>query len=314
MVPLLGVLLVAVVLGLTIATQIAEAASAPTAYTGEAGQLTTSSATLQGSVYPGDQATSYYFQYGPTAAYGSQTPAMTIGGGTQTLHVTAPVTGLAVYSTYYFRLVAVNASGTALGHYRAFMTKKVPLTFDLEALSDRDPFGQPFSVQGTLSGTGSAGHAIVLQANPFPYLAGFKAIGNPALTNADGGFSFSVPGLLENSQLRVETLETPPVNSHVIVELVQVRVTLNLRATGRPGYARLYGTVTPAQAGAVAGFQLLRRGRKPLGTGSTLVAGRGVSSHFGRVVRIRHAGLYRVHVVVASGAQVSSYSRVILIR
>jgi hypothetical protein len=40
----------------------------------------------------------------------------------------------------------------------------------------------------------------VLQANPFPYTAGFKTVGNPELTKATGGFSFPVVGLLENCE------------------------------------------------------------------------------------------------------------------
>ena len=42
---------------------------------------TSTSATLNGTVNPGGQATSIYFQYGPTNAYGSTTPNQNIGSG-----------------------------------------------------------------------------------------------------------------------------------------------------------------------------------------------------------------------------------------
>ena len=41
-------------------------------------------------------------------------------------------------------------------------------------------FGNPFFVEGTLSGTGAATHEVVLQANPFPYLGGFKTSATPS--------------------------------------------------------------------------------------------------------------------------------------
>jgi hypothetical protein len=310
-----GSLLAFAALAWSAGPQLADAASPPTASTGEATELMTSSATLKGSIYPGNQQTSYYFQYGQTSAYGAQTPTTSAGAGTQTIHVAALVTGLSVDTTYHFRLVAVNALGTKDGKDRTFTTRKIPLAFEVAATPSRDLFGTSFSVDGTLSGTGSAGHAVVLQANPFPYLAGFKNLGNPELTDASGSFSFAVPGLSQSTQLRVATLEMPPVNSRVIVELVAVQVTLHLHPTRRRGYPRLYGTVTPAELGALVDFQLLRPGRRPVTVGSTIITGgTRTVSRFSRVVRIHRAGLYRAFVYMTNGAQVSNQSRAILIR
>ena len=309
-----GPSLLGAMLALTAGSQLAQAASLPSAYTGEAAQVSISSATLMGSVVPGNQTTSYYFQYGTTASYEAQTPVTQAGGGTQSIHVSAPVTGLSVYTTYHYRLVAVNSSGSRSGQDHTFTTRKIPLTFSVAPGPIQDPFGSPFTVTGTLSGTASANHAVVLQANPFPFLAGFKAIGAPQLTSASGAFSFPVVGLTENTQLRVATLDTPPVYSRVMVARVAVRVTLHLRSSGRRGFARLYGTVTPEERGSIVVFQMLRPGRRPLRVASALLT-RGTStlSRFSRVVRIRHAGFYRAVVFVASGAQVSNHSRVILI-
>jgi hypothetical protein len=309
-----GLSLLSAMLALTAGPQLAQAASLPSAYTGEAAQLTTSSATLNGSVQPGNQTTSYYFQYGTTTNYEAQTPVTQAGSGTQSIHVSAPVTGLSVYTAYHFRLVAINPSGSRSGQDRTFTTKKIPLTFSVAAGPIVDPFASPFTVTGTLSGTGSANRAVVLQANPFPFLGGFKAIGEPQLTSASGAFSFPEAGLLKNTQLRVATVETPPVYSRVVVVRVAVRVTLHLRSAGRRGFARLYGTVTPGERGSIVVFQMLRPGRRPLGVGSTLIT-RGTSSlsRFTKLLRIRRAGFYRAVVFVASGAQVSNHSRAVLI-
>jgi hypothetical protein len=293
----------------------AAGAGQPTAHTGEPGQLTVSSATLKGSVYPGGMAVSYRFEYGLTTAYGAQTATTPVPAGTQTIHVEVPVTGLAAGTTYHERLVVLSPAGTIDGSDRTFVTKKVPLTFPTLRIPHRVPFERPFSVTGTLSGTESANRPVVLQVNPFPFLGGFRNAGSAHVTGPDGSFAFRVAGLSENTQLRVSTVGPQPVVSHVTAALVMVRVTLHVRSTGRPGFARVFGTVTPAQPGAAVELQLLRRGRKPMGVGSTPVLRGGViTASFGRVLRIHKAGLYRAYVHVSSGKQVSSASPPVLIR
>jgi hypothetical protein len=83
----------------------------------------------------------------------------------------------------------------------------------------------------------------------------------------------------------------------------------------RRGYVRLYGTVAPAQVGALVGFQLLRPGKSVNEGGTAVTAGTASVSRFRAVVRLRHRGLYRALVEVTSdGGHVSNYSEPILIR
>ena len=293
----------------------AAASAPPTVRTGEAGSLTDSAVTLHGSIFPANQVTSYYFQYGPTLAYGSQAPGAGPVSGTQTVFVSAPIGGLPPFTTYHYRLVASNSTGTAYGQDKAFTTRRIPLTFTLAPRVSRVLADKPFVVSGQLQGTGSAGHPIVLQANPFPYLAGFQDLGSVTTTDVNGAFSLPVSGLTQNTQLRVAAPGLPPATSVVTVALVAVRVTLHVHAGGRPGYLRLSGTVTPAEPGARVNFRLKRGGRAlvNVGTTPTKLAG-ATSSRFDRVLRIRHAGLYDAYVQVSSGAQVSNGSRYVLIR
>ncbi len=292
------------------------ATQAPGVATGATTNITPSTATLGGEVNPHGQETSFYFEYGQTASYGSQTVPATAGNGSQTHGVTTPVGGLLAGTVYHYRLVAVNSTGTTLGKDRSFTTKKIPLTLKVSATPSSVVFGSPVTVSGTLAGTGSANHQIVLLANTFPFLAGFKNLEAPLLTDANGAFSFSVKGLTQNTQLRVSTLEVPPAISGVIVERVAVRVTLHVRPTTRHGIVRLYGAVAPAQVVAPVSFQLIRPGHKPLTVAATNVkkASGGVS-RFESLVPIRHGGgLYRAAVQVLSGAQVSGQSRTVSIR
>jgi hypothetical protein len=296
--------------------QASAATPAPTATTSSVSNVSYSSATLYGYVNAQGQATNYYFEYGTTTAYGTQSPLSPAGSATSTTKVSQAVTGLQAATKYHYRLVAVGPGGTVAGGDRSFTTAKIPLSLALVSTPNPVVFGSPFYVEGTLSGTGGANHAIVLQANAFPYVSGFKTVGNPELTNSTGGFSFPYLGLTENAQLRVVTLGLPVVISPVVLENVAVRTTVHVRAAKRRGYVRLYGTVTPAEPGAQVGFQLLKPGHASINQGGTPVkAATTTSSTFSGFMRLSHPGLYRVLIKVTNdGAHVSNYSAPILIR
>jgi len=78
--------------------------------------VTATSAALQAGVYPNGEATSYYWQYGTTAAYGSQTAAVSVPAGTSAVSASGALASLAPSTTYHYRLVASNASGTSYGY------------------------------------------------------------------------------------------------------------------------------------------------------------------------------------------------------
>jgi hypothetical protein len=83
--------------------------------------ITASSATLKGVVLPHGGAT-YYFEYGPSAAYGAQTPQAAVDSQGSAQPVSAAVTGLSGSTTYHYRLVATNDQGTARGPDKTFTT------------------------------------------------------------------------------------------------------------------------------------------------------------------------------------------------
>jgi hypothetical protein len=293
----------------------AVASPAPTVTTGGVSSVAYSSAILYGNVNAHGLLTNYSFQYGPTGAYGAQSPLAPAGNGTSSVKVSQAIVGLQAGTTYHYRIVASGPGGTVKGAGRTFKTPKVPLTVQLAGVPNPVVFGNPFVVEGTLSGTGASTHAIVLQANPFPYLGGFRTVGSPELTSSTGAFSFPFAGLLENTQLRVVTVGAPVVVSPTVVENVAVRVTVHVRRAHRRGYVRLYGTVTPAQVGALVGFQRLIPGGRTVNEGGTSVrAGTAAVSSFNGALRVRRRGLYRVLIKVSDGAYVSAYSTPVLVR
>jgi hypothetical protein len=291
----------------------AQAASPPSALTGPATQVSYSLATLTGTVFPRASNTSYYFQYGPTRAYGGQTGVGDVGANVRLLNVRISVAGLQPVTRYHYRLVAVNAAGAITGADRTFTTARVPLSLQILATPNPVLFGGAVTVQGTLSGTGNAGRAVVLQANPFPYTPGFANIGNPELTTATGSFSFPVLGLTQATQFRVLTTTRAPVVSPVALEQVAVQIVAHVGRVRRRHHARIYGIVTPSVPGMQVGIMRLTHGRDVLASGTVLRPRNATSSSFSRVVPVRR-GLYRVLVRVTNGAQVSNYSRPLLIR
>lgn len=306
--------LIAFAFALALPTSGALAASAPGVSTSSASGITFSSAILSGSVNPNGQITNYVFQYGTTTGYGGQTPLGPAGNGTISIRLTQSVAALQPGTTYHYRIVAVSSAGTSNGKDRTFKTASIPLAVQIAGVPNPVVFGNPFVVEGNLSGTGAANHEVVLQANQFPYLGGFHTVGNPELTNGTGGFSFPYVGLLDNAQLRVVTVGKPEVSSPVIVEGVAVRVSFHAHRTRRRGQVRLYGTVAPAEVGALVGFQLLRPGRSVNEGGTVVKSATPTVSRFSRVVRVRHPGLYRALVRVTDGAHVSNYSAPIFVR
>lgn len=82
----------------------------PGVSTGPATQVAKNSATLTAEVSPNKQATTYYFQYGPSPAYGSQTIAATVPAGTVPVTVTASVQGLEAQTIFHYRIVALHGN------------------------------------------------------------------------------------------------------------------------------------------------------------------------------------------------------------
>ena len=84
-------------------------------------------ATLNGGVNPhGTSVSDCRFEYGPTTTYGSSTSCAAMpGAGTGVVAVSATVGSLSPGTTYHFRLVATNASGTTQGLDETFSTASI---------------------------------------------------------------------------------------------------------------------------------------------------------------------------------------------
>jgi hypothetical protein len=90
-------------------------------------EMTDTSARLVGTIDPKHSSTGYVFEYGTTPALGSSTAPLAIGSGSEPLTISQVVSGLAKDTTYYFRLVATNATGTTTSSGHTLHTRAIPL-------------------------------------------------------------------------------------------------------------------------------------------------------------------------------------------
>jgi hypothetical protein len=181
-------------------------ASLPVAATLAASGATTSGAVLNGVIVPNGSATSYWFEYGTTTAYGMRTATNTLAAGFSSIPVSAVIGGLQIASSYHFRIVAANAYGVVSGSDQSFTSlafQGVPpvpsLANGVPAWGDYDNDGLPDLL---LVGNDIAGTPARIWRNNG---SGFTNIGLalPAVTRAaaawgdydnDGRLDFAISG------------------------------------------------------------------------------------------------------------------------
>lgn len=140
---LVGILAVSAVAG-----GVAQAAASPTVTTGGTSAVGQHSAVLHGTINPNGATTSYFFQWGLTSSYGSNSSAHSAGSGTKAVAIEATATQLTPGTTYHYRLVAINHSGTSVGADRTFRTAGHP-----PAAATTGPVTELNSSGATLTGT-----------------------------------------------------------------------------------------------------------------------------------------------------------------
>ena len=140
----------------------------PVVTTGVSSGVRENVATVAGSVNPAGNATTYWFEYGTTDSYGSQTTEEPAGSGIAESGVTRDLTGLTPGTMYHYRLAAKHGSGGPVyGQDRTFTTTggeppvdKPPLaTFSFKAQKLAKALAKGFK---GVAGTNEAGTATLV--------------------------------------------------------------------------------------------------------------------------------------------------------
>jgi hypothetical protein len=306
-----ALVLSAVVVGLLVPAS--ALAARPAVTTGGAANVTFNSAQVNGRVDPNNEATTYYVQYGTTIAFGTETAPVAAGGGANPRSVAVALGGLAPQTRYYYRYVARNNSGTALGKRRSFTTRRQPLGVTLTASPNPVKFSDSATtLTGTLTGTDNANRRVVLQVSAWPYTAGFSNFGNEQVTNSTGGFSFPILSVGANTQVRVLMPQRPAVQSPIVTIGVKPSVSTKVsdKRVKRGKRTRFSGTVKPAGSGAQIAFQK-KRGSRWITVGGTIVRSGG---RYSKRLKINRGGRFRVWTGVPSGQYASTAGRTVKIR
>jgi hypothetical protein len=116
---------------------------APVVVTGGASGVSVGAVTLAGSIDPQGFEAGYYFQYGPSTAYGSRWPSLnvTLGALSGPQSVLSFLEGLQPGTLYHYRLLATNPGGTTYGADQTFQTPEYPASTIQEAPVLKTPLG-----------------------------------------------------------------------------------------------------------------------------------------------------------------------------
>jgi len=148
--------------------------------TGEsAAALTSTAATLHAQVNPNYQETTYSFEYATNEALTGATAIEGEGplpAEFAELPVNAPLTALLPGTTYYFRVIAKNATGTTEGPVEHFITTDTPSTVTGEAQNITQTSA---TLAGTVDTSGAASTYRFAYADQADYEAAIAASANP---------------------------------------------------------------------------------------------------------------------------------------
>jgi hypothetical protein len=301
----------------------ANAAGPPAATTGAATAIGSTSATLNGTVSPNKQSTTFRFQYGTMTAYGA-----TAGGGTVNGNagksVSAAISGLTPKTLYHFRLTATNTSGQSMGQDMTFTTAAAgppPASKNavgIAAVPGTVTYGRSAVISGRVTGPKSGGVQVVLQAQPYPFTAPFKATGAVTSAASNGQYSFTVaPRLRTRYQVVAKT--APPVTSVAVAISVRYAVSFSVShaIVHRGALVRYFGSVRPAANGRTVYIQR-RSSTGAYHTVAKTVLLRTTSStrsSYSKRLRIFATGIYRIRILGhAAYSTANSSSRRITVR
>jgi len=149
--------------------------------------LTSSGATLNGSVNANNESAAVTFEYGPTLAYGTSkagTPSPVTGSVATA--VSSSLTGLLPNTTYHFRVNANTAAGIAHGSDLTFTTDAVPATVVTDAATN-------LSISSAqLNGTVTANYASTTVTFEWGLTAAYGNTISAVPSSVDGGVATAV--------------------------------------------------------------------------------------------------------------------------
>jgi len=182
--------------------------SNPIVTTTAATAITTTSATLNGSINPNGLSSTYHFDWGSTITYGNSTPVTSAGSGSTAINVSANISGLTAGTTYHFRVVGDNSDGTTDGNDMTFIPGgAIVTTTPASAITTTTA-----TAGGTISTDGGA--AVTARGTCWSTSANPTISGNHTSDGSGSGtFTSSLTGLNANTTYHIRAYATNSVGT-----------------------------------------------------------------------------------------------------
>lgn len=257
------------------------ATAIPTLATNAVSGITTTSATLSGTVNPNGGATTAQFEYGETATYGQATVSEAMGSGTNPVPIQKILTGLTPGTVYHYRLTASNlASGGNGGPNQTvdamfttnFLSPTVTTTAPSTAIAGA-------TLRGKVNPNGVATTAVFFEYGAdTTYGASVPVAGpftgrDPLDVSATIAAASLTPGNTYHYRLVATTsVGTSPGNDATFIAVVPPAATTEPATDVTTAGVTLHGTVTPNQFDVNVSFEVAES-EAGLGTGSATTVG-----------------------------------------
>jgi hypothetical protein len=163
------------------------------------------SATVAGQVNPNAQQTSFTFEYGTSTSFGTISDVVALDDGDGLESVSATLTGLSSDTTYYYRVVATNATGTTVGAVRSFSTG--PGGPPVVATGSAAVTATTATLAGTVNPHGSP-TAFAFEYGPTNAFGSLSAVDNAGAGNGGQPVSLVIGGLAPNTTYRYRVVAT----------------------------------------------------------------------------------------------------------
>ncbi|MEK7555124.1 MAG: hypothetical protein AAB518_04035, partial [Patescibacteria group bacterium] len=196
--------------------------SAPSVTTNSAYSITQSSGTIQGTVNPNGLHTTTWFEWGSSYSLGNTSGYQSLGSGNGNSTVSFSLFSLSPNTTYYFRIIAQNSMGSAVGSILSFTTSGSPIGGGSQAPT-------VWTNSATNVGFSSATMNGAVSPNSSHTIAWFEYGTSPSLGNSIGFQSFGAGSFSTNYSFTSYNLATG--------------VTYYYRAVAQNSFGTNYGSV-----------------------------------------------------------------------
>ena len=231
-------------------------ASAPAVTTQPATVVTSTSATLHGTVNPGGLATTTWFQWQPVD--GGANTVKSIGSGTSPAAISAVITGLKPGTAYRYQAAAWNSKGTKLGVLVSFTTLAVgPTPTPTATTPTPAPTISPPPATKTIYLTFDDGPT---QGYTNEVLADLKAAGAHATFFEIGQSTYTASGMCPGTASYTNCLNTAG-NAGLVNQIIAAGNVVGTHSWDHPDFAALTSAQTATEISQARNLQITISGQ-----------------------------------------------------